>query len=680
MLPRFRWVVVLCTAMAPLFVQAQNALAIAGGIFDDRAALAVRSNFVPVANVTVKLYRDGESAAMASAKTNAGGIYVFRNLGAGAYWVAVDSKTVGPAGTWAEQTFGPAGSLCASPDGTARAIWFEGACFSGRSANVSDDASALATSEHVARVDLREPSTSVDFAFSFDAVTTTADGDRIQGSLRQFLTNANALGGPNRMRFVPLERAREQRETISGVPPRWWSIVLGSALPELRDADTWIDGTAYNFVSPATVANVNPGRYGETVTLQENERLTPRLEKPELELTLTGSDGLVCAARCAVSFIALHGAPNTMVTRADARLEHVVIGAAPDFSPAAAFGTTGLQVESGTTVARQVLVTGQTRAGIIVARNAHFDGEHLDVSRCGDPSTGGAIVLFSDGSSVRSSIIAANGGGGIIIGSPDGSSPAHANTIDGSTISGNQAGVILGPGSSRNVITRNEIMWNRLGGVTSTPFETAAAAPRENRFSANRFNENGLRPIVLNVGVDNPNELSRGDANCQRASGAANGGISAPHLTEVRVVEEGTAARVVLRGRSCPGEIVELYQSYVTTGVRNREDTELPQIRNERTEAGRETITNDEREMALPSIGEFNYLGATNTRPDGTFEAAFPLPMLAPVPEDTRNIEETNIWARQVLPGATPSDRAFSALSIDPAGNTSEMSVRRVVD
>lgn len=679
MRPGFRWVVGLCTAIAPLVASAQNSLVIGGGVFDDRAALAVRSNFVPAANVAVRLYRDGNGAPIATAKTNGSGLYVFQNLAAGAYWVAVDSKTFGTAGIWPEQTFGPAGSLCASPGGTARTMWFEGACFSGRTGNLSDDASTLATSEHVARIDLRETVTNADFGFSFNAVTNTADGERIQGSLRQFIANANALGGPNRMRFVPVERAPEQRETIAGVPPRWWSIVLRTALPELRDADTWIDGTAYNFASPASIENTNPGRYGESPTLKADERMVPRLEKPELELTLTGSEGIVCTARCALSFLALHGAPNAIVTRADARFEHVLVGAAPDVTPSATFGATGLQVESGTTVARHLLVTAQTRAGIIVGQKAHLDGERLDVSRCGDPASGGAIILLSDGSSVRTSTIAANGGAGIIIGAPDGSAPANANTIDGCTISGNQAGVLLGPGSSRNVITRNDIMWNRLGGVTNAPFEAATGAQRENRFSANRFNENGLRPIILNLGTQNPNELARTGVNCERTSGDANGGINAPRLTGVQVVADGTAARVILRGRACPGEIVELYQSFVTTGVREEDQAELPQIRNERTES-RETITNEEREFALPSIGEFNYLGATNTAADGTFEAAFPLPMLAPAREDSSSIEETNIWASQVLAGAAPADRAFSALAIDAAGNTSEMSVRRVAD
>lgn len=672
-----RWVVVVCAAAAPLFVRAQDSLVIGGGVFDDRAALAIRNGFTPIPNATVKLYRQGNTASVATVKTDEGGMYVFRGLTAGEYHVAVDSRSFRN-DAWAEQTFGPAGSLCGSPDGTTRTTWFEGACFGGRSAR-SDSASTLEGSEHVAAVSLRESATSVDFAFSFDVVTTTADGENLQGSLRQFINNANAIAGPNRMRFVPLERARDQRDPVMGVPPRWWSIILDAPLPELRDADTIIDGTAWNFVSPASVVDVNPGRHGEPPTVKPAERTIPRLERPELELTLTGGAGIVCAARCAVRAIALHGAPATLITRADARLEHVLIGAAPDATPSATFGETGVQIESGTLTARQLLVTAQTRAGVIVGPGGHLDGERLDISRCGDPATGGAIVLLSDGSSVRSSTIAANGGAGVLIGSPDGAQPANNNTVDGCTISGNQAGVIIGPGSSRNVITRNEIMWNRIGGVTTAPVTNDAAVPRENRVSANRFNENGLRPIILDYDVADPNELARGTDTCEKVMNRANSGISAPTLTHVSMINDGTSARVLIRGRACPGEIVELYQSYVTSGVREVAQSELPQIRNERTEP-RESVSNQQREIALPSIGEFNYLGATNTSADGTFEAAFPLPLLTPMAEPSQAIEETNIWARQVLPGAAPDDRAFSALAIDAKGNTSEMSVRRQVD
>jgi parallel beta-helix repeat protein len=268
---------------------------------------------------------------------------------------------------------------------------------------------------------------------------------------------------------------------------------------------------------------------------------------------------------------------------------------------------------------------------------------------------------------------------GVILGSPDGKISASGNTIDGSTISGNQAGVVLSPAATRNVITRNDIMWNRLGGVTILPSPAEdSPIPRENRFSANRFDENGLRPIILALDVDDPNQLVRGNDRCERDPKLANGGISPPRVTRVRVSEDDGVTRANIRGTACPGEIVEIYQSFVTSGVREKAATELPHVRRERIE--HETITNSERTMALPSIGEFNYLGTTNTTADGTFEATFPLPVTVPMTAESKSIEETNVWASQVLPGARPEDRAFSAIAIDPTGNTSEMSIRRKVD
>lgn len=679
--PTLRWVVAVCVAAAAN-ADAQN-LALAGGVFDDRAALGVRPNFVPAANVTVKLYRDGgdnapsaDDASVARTRTNASGVYVFDGLTAASYWVVVDSRTI-HANAWPEQTFGPAGSLCAHPNGSTRTTNFEGSCYGGRTKG-SDDASSLATSEHVALITLRESASKIDFAFSADAVTSTVDGEGVQGSLRQFVSNANAVAGPNHMRFVPLEPAPEQRQTTMGVPPRWWMITLRTALPEVRGGDTVIDGTAYNFLSPASVTDIHPGRHGESPTIKPDERVIPRLEKPELEVRLTGEAGIVCAAKCGVRAIALHGTQAPLVARADARIEHVIVGASPDAEPAASAGNVGLLVERGTTSARHLLVTGQSQAGILVRPGAQLDGERLDVSRCGTPGNGGGILLLSNGSSIRTSTITTNNGPGVVISAAAADGTATANLVDGCTISGNEAGVLLGPGSIRNVISRNDVMWNRLGGITSAAADAGGTAPRENRLSANRFDENGLRPIILTHAVENPNELARGAATCERNTAEPNSGINPPRLTQVEVGEEANAARVVIRGVACPGEIVELYQSYVTSGVRE-EKPDLPLVRAQNDATG-ETLTNTEREMQLPSIGEFNYLGATNTQPDGTFEAMFPLPVVVPTDEPRDRLEEASVWAHQVLPSVGPSDRAFSAIAIDAAGNTSEMSVRRRVD
>jgi len=374
--------------------------------------------------------------------------------------------------------------------------------------------------------------------------------------------------------------------------------------------------------------------------------------------------------------LAVRGANISIALRADARIEHVLIGASPDAVPTAPRGTVGLQIENGLTIAHNVLVTAQSNAGIAVGPNGRLEGEHLDVSRCGEPERGGGIVLLSNGSEIHNSLFNENYGAGIVIGQPDGSRAVSGNVIDGSTISGNLAGVVLSPAATRNSITRNDIMWNRLGGVTVAPFGENTA-PRENRLSANRYDENGLRPIILYLDAE-PNSLARAGT-CDRVTRAANTGISAPLISSAQVTNEDTVPRVTIRGRACPGQVVELYQSFVTSSVREKV-AEMPRIRGVKTEV--ETITNQQREMSLPSIGEFNYIGSANTTSDGTFEATFPFNIVKKSSEGAeKDVDrDTDIWARDVLRSATVDERAFSAVAIDTAGNTSEMSVRRQVE
>lgn len=674
-----RWAVVAGAVACPLAMSAgDGGLVIAGTVYQDRLVLAVRPHFLAAENVVLKLYADdGDRVAsagdrlLATTKTDRAGMYVLPVETPGAYWVAVDSRTFHK-GALPEQTFGPAGSLCGHPEEGTRATIYEGSCFGGRTPSGSDDSSSLVTSEHLALINVRESMTNVDFAFSFDAVTNTLDGDGIQGSLRQYFVNANTVRGLNRMRFVPVERAPDRGDKTYGVPPRWWSIALKTPLPELTDADTLVDGTAHNFLSPGTILDFHPGRFEEPLTLKSGDPDLSRLKKPELELIATGATGLVCTAECGLRSFAIRGAVTSIVIRADSRAEHVLVGVGAD-AAAMAGGEIGVQIERGTFTGRHVLVSSQARFGISIEPGARLDGEHLDVSRSGGPLNGAGIAILSSGSSIRASSVSTNGGAGILLGSTDGKTPATGNTIDSTAISGNLGGVVIAPGSSRNAITRNDIMWNRVGGVTVIPYENAP--PRENRISANRFDENGLRPIILDLSAE-ANTLDLGDANCAGVANTPQRGISAPRMSRVEVSEEG-GLRATVRGQACPGETVEIYQSFATATIREG-SAEMSQVRDETGDA--ETISNRERVLKLPSIGEFNYVGTTTAAADGTFSATFPLPSAKRVNPTSDSIEDTKVWASQVLTGASPDDRGFSAIAIDPAGNTSEMSVRRKAD
>lgn len=633
-------------------LRAQQPGVISGAIYEDRASLALREHFVPVPGVTVKLFRDDgdgrptqEDLLIGTATTGDAGVFVLGTRTDGEYWVAVDSTSF-PGGGWPEQTMGPPGSLCARPAGNTVETIFEGPCFGGRT-SASDDASSAATAEHIARV--TPGATRADFAFSYDVVTTTADGAAVQGSIRRFIEHANARAGANRMRFVPVELPGESRSSVIGVPARWWRVTLRAPLQRLEDPDTTIDGSAWNFLSPASPSDTNQGRLGETATVVPDERAIKRIQRPELEIRFAATEGIVCESRCRLRAFATSGAPASIVTRADAMIEHVLIGTAADAVAVPERGTSGLEVERGVTVARLLLVNGQTQSGVIVAPGARLDADRIEVTNCGSLQSGAALVLLSDGSSIRNATIVANDGAGVLLGAPDGSAPAHGNVIDSCTIASNQAGIVVAPGSSRNTILRNDFMWNGVGGITVAT--AGDRVPRENRFSANRFAENGLRPIVFGP-------AAAALAPCERNSAAPNDGITPPVIESVTVTELDAELRARISGRACPGQVVEIYQSYAASA------------------AGSDAGAAGGAEQQLPSVGEYNYLGATNAREDGSFSAVFPLPVITAFQERRDLDGGSGMRASEVLPPSVAAERAFSGVAIDAAGNTSEMSVR----
>src|ERR1051326_3074801 len=235
----------LSSAIAALALTATaGAATISGTIFDDPRAYAVRSEFRPVSGATVLLYRDDR--LVTSTTTGENGAYSFASVADGPYSIAIDSRTIGNhEGAWPEQTYGPVGAICDNGIGGTTTLAVAGACYAGRFAAQSDDARQLATAKHVARIlvagtDVRN----VDFGFSENVVTNVKDGTNIQGSLRQFITNANAIPGPNAMRFVPVG------SVPAGDP---WIVRLTSPLPPLRHAGTTIDGTLHSFLTGRVV-------------------------------------------------------------------------------------------------------------------------------------------------------------------------------------------------------------------------------------------------------------------------------------------------------------------------------------------------------------------------------------------------------------------------------------------
>ena len=246
-------------------------LVISGDIYEDIGGDGFLGTNNLIGGVRVDLYRDtgdgvanGADVLVRSVFSTAADGYEFTGLADATYYVVVDSRTVtstiDPTTTgaiWAEQTWGSAGSLQGN-----NLTATEGLLYGGRFADRSDDASSLETAEHVTRVELTGDATDVTFAFSFNVVTNTLGGDAqdddptsersVQGSLRQFITNANAIAGRNQMRFVPVEGPTESDGTNE-----WWRLTVTHALPAITDAGTVIDGTAWSATDATQVLNLN---------------------------------------------------------------------------------------------------------------------------------------------------------------------------------------------------------------------------------------------------------------------------------------------------------------------------------------------------------------------------------------------------------------------------------------
>ncbi|WP_457630946.1 right-handed parallel beta-helix repeat-containing protein, partial [Oceanithermus sp.] len=270
---------------------------IQGHVYEDLKGTAdsANSNFVARSGVRVYAYKDdgngnpdANDTLVATATTDSNGAYELAVSPNATYWVVVDSKTVSPSAgfnnnqgqtdVWAEQTYGPAGSLCANPDqllGNSSDDPYNrsnaGVCYGGRSGATSDDASSPTTAEHLAKATVGNADVSgLDFGFSFNVVTNTNDRDddqadnrTAQGTLRQFIQNANAISGANTMRFVPAVAANGGSGNNA-----WWHIDLAldadsdgvvDILPPISDDSTTVDGTAYSYADGQAERDTNPG-------------------------------------------------------------------------------------------------------------------------------------------------------------------------------------------------------------------------------------------------------------------------------------------------------------------------------------------------------------------------------------------------------------------------------------
>ncbi len=331
----------------------RSAAGLRGSVAEDRGAAGNIDVAPPLAGVRLIAWRDNgngipddDDARAGEARTNTAGQFSIDGLAPGVYWIVADSTTITPAGglnagasaesIWAEQTFGSAGSLCSEDSGTPRSK--AGPCVGGRSPAISDDARKLSTSKHLVRVDTTDPAINAvaSFGFSFNVVDNAEDveetsaGRSSQGSLRQFIRNANAIAGPNAMRFLP------------AVVPT--SIHCAAPLPRVTDGGTTIDGVAWTASDPARL------------------RSAAGAVRPDLEVAVAGQgDALTLAAETIISSIALRTAGTAI--RAEAKLSASKL----TVRSAAPAGVAAVVVDGpGSTIDQSEIDGGGSAAGLVI--------------------------------------------------------------------------------------------------------------------------------------------------------------------------------------------------------------------------------------------------------------------------------------------------------------------------
>ena len=569
---------------------AANLATVSGTIYEDVNGNGNVAGGVVRPGVNVRLYRDVNAnntvdagdTFLAEQQTDASGAYSFQvsTLASGTrYVVAVDSKSVTPSAgfnggfaqgdVWAEQTYG---------DNPATGALDVGPRFGGRTGDVSDNYNLADTTpannvyEHVASITVSGSNVSgVDFGFSFNVVTgirgSGANDDdltanrTVQGTLRQFIQNANAIAGANAMRFVP---------AVAANAATWWRITITAALPALNDPNTTLDGRAYSNTDGTTVLDTNPGTVGVGSPVGVDSLALPGVNKPELEIqdlrsTAVVNLGLdVQAAGIAIRRLSIYGfggaannngSANIRIGApgATAVIEQNIIGsAAGDFADpgaAARSGGDNVRLVGGTNATIQNNAIGFSDGnGIALTSNAtgaQILANEIRGNAVSNSARAGVSVGSGSSATVQGNLIAANagagadfannsagstivnntvsgngtgGGGGAVtsgirlLGSP--------NTVDRNVITGSGgAGVMVGSGGAQNLITKNSIFANTGIGIDLLSAADSQSAGTSPFVTINDVGDvdtggNGLLnfPVITSAGIFNGNLTIKGFA------------------------------------------------------------------------------------------------------------------------------------------------------------------------
>lgn len=544
----------------------------------------------------VELY-DAAGAALGSATTDAAGLYTFDGWAAGSYQVRVVNSSVtssrpgSSAGLVPVQTFRTdASGATAAP--VADRVGGEIPARADAAANLAAATlasltTATTTAQSVSPVTLgATDATGVDFGFNFDTIVNANDAG--QGSLRQFLLNANALtnaglaqqgrtAGEESALFMvsdglahPGLRAGLANLLTGGVV----RITVLSALPPLTDAATRVDGGTQT----SLVGDTNPALLGSGGVVGADDLANPALAGPEVEVRdganlAVGFD--LQAVSLALGRIAVLGFGNSPGSDANAdvrvgasangaRLESCALGIT-----ATSFADPGAALRSGGDHVRVLggdngVITGSVLAygtGGAVALTAGSNGWSLGASELRGNTMAqpglGAIVLAASGTLTASNTrISDHDGPGVDAQTGTGGDTWTNLTVQrngrGSGAARITTGMRLGGSGSR--VDRCVITDQAGSGIQ------VAGGGANHTFTRNKIRDNGTIGIDLQAAGDN---AALGTAPYVTLNDNGDGDTGGNALLNFPVVESAVLSNgsFTVSGWARPGSLIELFTS-----------------------------------------------------------------------------------------------------------------------
>ncbi len=545
---------------------------------------------------------------LAADTTDVNGLYSFDGIGPGSLTVRVVSSMVtssrpgAVAGLLPVQTFRVDASSGAAVNDAVR-VGGEvpskvDAGMNTTNATLASLTTAGATAQSIAPVTTGTVNfTGVDFGFNFDVIVNANDSG--QGSLRQFLTNANALqntglaqsgltGGIETSIFMVSDGAAH-----AGLRTGLASLLTGgvvaiapiTTLPAITDPAR-LDGTTQT----TNVGNTNAGTLNSTIAVGADGLTVTALARPEVEIKDGASLALgvdVQASGVTLTGLAIYGFGNTPANDAHANVRigatagtAVIDGCAIGVS-ASSFADPGAAARSGGDAVRVIggddgilrnsIVAYAAGNGVALATNSDrwtLTGNEIRGNAIGNASRDAVSLEASASDVVRGNRIADTEGCGIDARTSTGSGTFENNTISRSGLGAagtpETPGVRLG--GTANRVDRNVLFDNYGAGVLVMSSSSANTITKNSMYNNGGITNNAAAAATGQLGIDlesATDDVNRGTAPYVTLDDLADADAGGNGLLNFPVLESAVLAggNLTLTGWARPGSVIELFVS-----------------------------------------------------------------------------------------------------------------------